>query len=112
VSGGRVAAISVPDDSTEQLVAIGEVKERTTPEESQRKLESVKSAIKWAISQAHAISAADLVLVVRGSIPTTTSGKIRRQVCAEQYRLRRPIVRALGLVGALCTVFTCATPPP
>jgi hypothetical protein len=46
VSGGRVAAISVPDDSTEQVVAIVEVKERTTPEESQRKLESVKSAIK------------------------------------------------------------------
>jgi fatty acid CoA ligase FadD21 len=75
-----VAATSVSDDSTDRLVAIIEVKERTTPEESQRKLESVKSAIRSAISQAHAISAANLVPVARGSIPTPTSGKIRRQV--------------------------------
>ncbi len=38
-----------------------------------------------AISQSHGISAADLVLVPRGSIPITTSGKIRRQSCVEKY---------------------------
>ena len=31
-------------------------------------------------------AALDLVLVSPGSIPTTTSGKIRRAVCVEQYR--------------------------
>jgi acyl-CoA synthetase (AMP-forming)/AMP-acid ligase II len=86
VSGGRVAAISVTDDTTEQLVAIVEVKPRATPEETQERLASVKNEITSAISTAHGISAADLVLVARGSIPITTSGKIRRQACAEQYR--------------------------
>jgi acyl-CoA synthetase (AMP-forming)/AMP-acid ligase II len=86
VSGGRVAAISVEDGTTEQLVAIVEVKSRPTPEETQERLTSVRSEITSAISQAHGISAADLVLVARGSIPITTSGKIRRQACAEQYR--------------------------
>jgi acyl-CoA synthetase (AMP-forming)/AMP-acid ligase II len=86
VSGGRVAAISVEDDTTEQLVAIIEVKPRATPEETEAKLTSVKNEITTAISQAHGISAADLVLVGRGAIPITTSGKIRRQACAEQYR--------------------------
>jgi acyl-CoA synthetase (AMP-forming)/AMP-acid ligase II len=89
VSGGRVAAISVEDDATEQLVAIIEVKERATPEETFEKLSNVKSEVTSAISQAHGISAADLVLVARGSIPITTSGKIRRQACAEQYRQGR-----------------------
>jgi long-chain fatty acid adenylase/transferase FadD26 len=29
---------------------------------------------------------ADLVLVEPGSIPITTSGKVRRSTCAERYR--------------------------
>lgn len=86
VSGGRVAAISVEDDTTEQLVAIVEMKPRATPEETQERLTTVRSEITSAISQAHGITAADLVLVARGSIPITTSGKIRRQACVEQYR--------------------------
>jgi acyl-CoA synthetase (AMP-forming)/AMP-acid ligase II len=89
VSGGRVAAISVEDDGIEQLVAIVEVKERATPEETREKLAAVKSGVTSAISTAHGISAADLVLVSRGSIPITTSGKIRRQACADQYRQGR-----------------------
>ena len=69
VSGGRVAAISVEEDATEQLVAIIEVKERATPEETLEKLANVKSDVISAISQAHGISAADLVLVSRGVDP-------------------------------------------
>ncbi|BBZ28362.1 putative fatty-acid--CoA ligase fadD25 [Mycolicibacterium madagascariense] len=86
VSGGRVAAISVEEDAVEQLVAIIEMKERATPEETQEKLSSVRRDVIAAISQAHGISAADLVMVSRGSIPITTSGKIRRQACVEQYQ--------------------------
>ena len=86
VSNGRVAAISVEDGTTEQLVAIIEMKERATPEETQERLRSVKSDVISAISQAHGINAADLVFVGRGSIPITTSGKIRRQASAELYR--------------------------
>ena len=86
VSNSRVAAISVEVDTTEQLVAIVEVKERVTPEETSEKLASIKRDVISAISQAHGISAADLVFVSRGSIPITTSGKIRRQACAELYQ--------------------------
>jgi len=89
VSRGRVAAISIADDSTEQLVAIVELKPRATVEETQEQLSSVKNEITSAISQAHGITAADLVLVASGSIPITTSGKIRRQACGEHYRQGR-----------------------
>jgi acyl-CoA synthetase (AMP-forming)/AMP-acid ligase II len=87
ITGGRVAAISVQDDRSEQLVAIIEVKKRgDTDEEVLEKLQSVKRDVTSAISTTHGLTAADLVLVPRGSIPITTSGKIRRSACAEQYR--------------------------
>jgi fatty acid CoA ligase FadD28 len=84
VSRGRVAAISVDDDSGEQLVAVIEVKDRG--EGAKETLDNLKRDVTSAISKTHGLSAADLVLVPRGSIPITTSGKIRRAACVELYR--------------------------
>jgi long-chain fatty acid adenylase/transferase FadD26 len=39
-----------------------------------------------AISESHNVRVADLVFVPPGSIPITTSGKIRRSACAQRYR--------------------------
>lgn len=87
ITGGRVAAISVPVDHVEKLVTIIELKKRGDSEdEAMQKLGIVKSDVTGAISAAHGLNVADLVLVAPGSIPTTTSGKIRRAVCVEQYR--------------------------
>jgi len=87
ITGGRVAAISVPDDITEQLVAIIELKKRgASAEEAMLKLRSVKREVTSAISKSHSLRVADLVLVSPGSIPITTSGKIRRSACVERYR--------------------------
>jgi long chain fatty acid CoA FadD26 len=87
ITGGRVAAISVPDEITEQLVAIIELKRRgTSAEERMLKLRSVKREVTSAISKSHSLRVADLVLVSPGSIPITTSGKIRRSACVERYR--------------------------
>jgi long-chain fatty acid adenylyltransferase FadD28 len=46
----------------------------------------VKNEVTSAISTSHGLSIADLVLVSPGSIPITTSGKVRRRACAEQYQ--------------------------
>jgi fatty acid CoA ligase FadD21 len=87
ITGGRVAAISVPLDSTENLVTVIELKKRgDSNEEAMHRLTCVKSDVTSAISNAHGLSVGDLVLVPPGSIPTTTSGKIRRAACVEQYR--------------------------
>jgi acyl-CoA synthetase (AMP-forming)/AMP-acid ligase II len=86
VSGGRVAAISVDDDQGEQLVVIVEVKKRGESDEAMDALLGVKREVTSAISNSHGLSVADVVLVPRGSIPITTSGKIRRASCVEQYR--------------------------
>jgi fatty acid CoA ligase FadD28 len=87
ISGGRVAAIAISDDRTEKLVTIIEVKKRGGPEEeATARLDAMKGDITSAISTTHGLSVADLVLVSPGSIPITTSGKIRRSACVEQYR--------------------------
>ena len=87
ITGGRVAAIAVPDDRTEKLVAIIELKKRgDTDEAAMHKLSTVKNEVTSAISTSHGLSVADLVLVPPGSIPITTSGKVRRATCVEHYR--------------------------
>jgi fatty acid CoA ligase FadD21 len=87
ITGGRVAAISVPVNSTEELVTVIELtKRRDSHDEAMRWLTCVKSDVTSAISNAHGLNVGDLVLVAPGSIPTTTSGKIRRAACVEQYR--------------------------
>ena len=87
ITGGRVAAISVPVASTEKLVTVIELKKRADSSvEAVQWLSGVKSEVTSAISNAHGLNVGDLVLVHPGSIPTTTSGKIRRAACVEQYR--------------------------
>jgi fatty acid CoA ligase FadD21 len=88
ITRGRVAAISVPLNGTEQLVPVIELKKRngSSEQEATHWLSEVKSDVTSAISNAHGLSVGDLVLVPPGSIPTTTSGKIRRAACVEQYR--------------------------
>jgi fatty acid CoA ligase FadD28 len=87
LTGGRVAAIAVPGNGMEQLVVIIEVKKRgDSDEDAMRKFVVVKREVTSAISNSHGLGVADLVLVPPGSIPITTSGKVRRAACAEQYR--------------------------
>lgn len=87
ITGGRVAAISVPVNSTEKLVTVMEVKKRGgSSGDVMHWLSGVKSDVTSAISNAHGLNVGDLVLVPPGSIPITTSGKIRRAACVEQYR--------------------------
>jgi fatty acid CoA ligase FadD21 len=83
---GRVAAISVPLDNTEKLVIVIELKKRgDSAEEATRWLSGIKSDVISAISNAHGVHVEDVVLVPPGSLPTTTSGKIRRSACVELY---------------------------
>ena len=87
ITGGRVAAISIPDDASERLVAIAELKKRGgSDEEALDRLRTVKREVTSAISMTHSVRVADLVLVPPGSLPITTSGKVRRSACVERYR--------------------------
>jgi fatty acid CoA ligase FadD28 len=87
ITAGRCAAIAVPDKGVEKLVAIIELRKRgDSGEQAADRLRSVKREVTSAISKSHGLSVADLVLVPPGSIPMTTSVKIRRSQCVELYR--------------------------
>jgi fatty acid CoA ligase FadD28 len=90
ISKGRVAAISVPGGHEETLVAIVELKQPRDPDvDLMETINKVKDDVTSAISTSHGLSVADLVMVAPGSIPITTSGKIRRASCVELYRNRQ-----------------------
>ena len=87
ISGGRCAAIAISDARSETLVAIIELKKKgDSDEEAKARFDAIKRDITSAISKSHGLTVADLVLVGPGAIPITTSGKIRRSTCVEQYR--------------------------
>ncbi|OBG96059.1 acyl-CoA synthetase [Mycobacterium sp. E136] len=86
ITRGRCAAIAVPDRSVEKLVVIIEARKRGSAQEAAETLAEVRREVTSAISNAHGLSVADLVLVSPGSIPITTSGKVRRATCVDQYR--------------------------
>jgi acyl-CoA synthetase (AMP-forming)/AMP-acid ligase II len=70
-----------------KLVPIIELKKRgNSDEEASDRLHIVEHEVTSAISRSHGLSVADLVLVSPGSIPITTSGKIKRSQCVELYR--------------------------
>jgi long-chain fatty acid adenylase/transferase FadD26 len=86
ITGGRAVAISVPNDRSEELVAIVELKKRGSSEdELLDTVHIVKREVISAISKSHGVRVADLVMVPPGAIPITTSGKVRRSACAERY---------------------------
>lgn len=81
ITGGRVAAISFADGADEQLVVVAETKAKDADA-----LRDLKPQVTSAISKAHGVRVADLVLVGGSSIPVTTSGKVRRSASRERYR--------------------------
>ena len=86
ITAGRVAAISIADGATERLVVIIELRQRGDSPDSMKRLRAVKRQVTSAIARSHGLCVADLVVVPQGSIPITTSGKIRRSACLDRYR--------------------------
>jgi long chain fatty acid CoA FadD26 len=88
ITGSRAVAISVPDERSERLVAIVEMnnKRGRSEQETLQTFRAVRQEVTSAISRSHSLRVSDLVLVAPGSIPITTSGKIRRSACVERYR--------------------------
>ncbi|CRZ19018.1 AMP-binding protein [Mycolicibacterium neworleansense] len=87
ISRSRCAAIAVPDGHTEKLVVIIEVRKfAAAPETPEDQLSVVKREVTSAIFNTHSLGVSDLVLVPPGSIPITTSGKVRRAACVDQYQ--------------------------
>jgi natural product biosynthesis luciferase-like monooxygenase protein len=94
------AAFAVVEDDEEQLVVVAETDRALSEGESER----VISCVHQALGRAQQPAPVDVVLLRRGAIPRTSSGKVQRGDCRAQYlrgafgpasaRRRRPVPAA------------------
>lgn len=95
VRDGFVAAFSTDDGQRERLIVLAEVSARhrlrdaaTAPGTGGRQqvcTSEVSAAIRSAVTAAHGIAPADIVLLKTGSLPFTSSGKLQRAQCRARY---------------------------
>ncbi len=81
LAANRQAAFGVDTGDGEQVVLVSEVTPDLSPD-----TDAAIAAIRQAVMTEHGLRPADVVLVKRGSVPRTTSGKIRRRACRERYQ--------------------------
>ncbi|ODR11904.1 fatty-acid--CoA ligase [Mycolicibacillus koreensis] len=81
---GRGAVFTAPPrpDAAERLVVVQEV---DRPRITEAELAELLSALQVAISERHELQAQGVVLVAPLQIPTTSSGKIQRSKCRQQF---------------------------
>jgi len=90
---GRGAAFAVELAGEERLVVVQEL---DAPRAD--RADAIAVAIREAIADAHEIAVHDVVLVARGAVPLTSSGKVQRGVCRERYGAGQ--LPVLGRAGA------------
>ena len=84
VRRGYVTAFSVPSDTDEagrRLVIISERAAGTSRADPQPAVEAIRAAV----SHRHGVAVSDVRFLPAGAIPRTTSGKLARLACREQY---------------------------
>ncbi|MBV8967273.1 MAG: AMP-binding protein, partial [Mycobacteriaceae bacterium] len=93
VRRGYVAAFSVPasqlrqldiDHTDDRVVIVAERAAGTGRDDPQPAIEAITAAV----ARRHGLSVADVALVPAGAIPRTTSGKVARRACRDQYLSR------------------------
>ncbi|WP_254854171.1 fatty acyl-AMP ligase [Nocardia donostiensis] len=76
----RVTVFGYDDGATENVVVVAELAQETIGEPRE-----IERRIAAAVASTHDIRLADIVLTVRGRIPRTSSGKLRRGECRARY---------------------------
>lgn len=75
------AAFSIPGDVGERLVVLQEIDRQTR----RLDIDQLRREVRHAVAQRHQLQLADLVFLRNGTIPKTTSGKVRRHECRQRY---------------------------
>ncbi|HYX23108.1 MAG TPA: AMP-binding protein, partial [Thermoanaerobaculia bacterium] len=89
------AAFSVEAGGEERLVVVHELERHRESE-----AEAAARAVRQAIAEEHDAQVYEVVLVAAGAVPLTSSGKVRRQACRDDYLAGRlPIALRSGVGG-------------
>lgn len=99
----RCCAFSVDDDGAERLVVLAEVQPRygllrdgvpvdpaAVARRQSYEVAEIEAAIRRAVTAEHGIRVSDVVLLRAGTLPFTSSGKLKRAECRERYRAGIP----------------------
>lgn len=78
---GGTAAFSVEDAGEEAVVIVQELERQAVPPP----IEELASSIRLALSEQHDVHVSAVVFIKAGSLPKTSSGKVQRRTCREQY---------------------------
>lgn len=105
VRRGNVVAFSVAGDETERLVIVAESTVASGPED---RAQATREAVAREVKSELGIAAAEVVLVPKGAMPKTSSGKLQRTKTRAQYQdgtLGREGTRALGSTATRVSLF-------
>jgi amino acid adenylation domain-containing protein len=78
---GGAAVFSVPQADEEVVVAVQEVERQAVTQD----IDGLAGAIRIAVSEEHDLHVASILFIKAGSLPKTSSGKVRRRACREQF---------------------------
>ena len=84
---GAVAAFGVEVDGRERVVLAVELRRRPTPSDD---LASLRAVLGGLVTRAFSVGVHDVMFLGPGELPRTSSGKIRRHLCARDYLARLP----------------------
>ncbi|MFI1534726.1 fatty acyl-AMP ligase [Streptomyces anandii] len=82
----RIAAFAVPGPEGELLVVVAEHRREAGLDDTTGA--QVANAVRAAVAARHGINVHDFVLVPPGGVPHTTSGKVARSACRDEYLSR------------------------
>ena len=78
---GRVVAFPLDIDDVEQLVVVAEPESPASAVDG----ETIRAALRAAVSARHDVRVHEVALLRRGTVPVTSSGKLRRQECRIRF---------------------------
>jgi acyl-CoA synthetase (AMP-forming)/AMP-acid ligase II len=81
VRPGHVVAFSVDTGEQEQVVIAAETRPHANPD-----LGELRAKVRHAVAAYHGVFVHDVVILRRGTMPKTSSGKLQRRVCADRYQ--------------------------
>lgn len=85
VRENSVAAITVDVDGGERLVIVAEIDRHALADDEAQTKGYITTAIREAVSRSHDLSAYAICLIRQSTISRTSSGKIQRHVCRNQF---------------------------
>ncbi|MBK9111416.1 MAG: fatty acyl-AMP ligase [Nitrospira sp.] len=96
--GGGAAAFSVQDAGEEVVVVVQEVERQATA----LAIDELAAAIRSAVSEQHDLHVSSVIFIKAGTLPKTSSGKLQRRACRDQFLTGQLSIIGKSVLPAPC----------